>query len=86
MPRVQPRHMFDSSQSRSLTRVVSMPSDDRDFGRFVESCLSPEIDVATLESRLRTRYPRSRVQPSELSGRDAVWYAYRDGHWRGSPG
>ena len=63
-----------------------MPSTDRDFGTFVESCLGPALDVAALEACLRTRYPRARVHPSELSGRDAVWYAYRDGHWRGSPG
>ncbi len=63
-----------------------MPSADHDFGSFVESCLSPAVDLGTLEARLRTRYPRARVQPTELSGRDAVWYAYRDGHWHGSPG
>ena len=85
MSNVQARHMFDSPRSQSLTRVVTIPSADREFGRFVESCLSLEMDVRTLEACLRIRYPRSRVQPSELSGRDAVWYAYRDGHWRASP-
>ena len=85
MSEVQARQVFDSSRLRTSTRVVTMPSADREFGRFVESCLSPDMDLGTLEARLRNRYPRSRVQPSELSGRDAVWYAYRDGHWLGSP-
>jgi hypothetical protein len=74
--------MQDAYLLRSLTRVVAMPSADRDFARFVEDCLSPVPNVATLESRLRARYPRARVQISELSGRDAVWYAYRDGRWQ----
>jgi hypothetical protein len=59
-----------------------VPSADREFGRFVEACLIPIPDEATLEARLRIRYPRARVQVSELIGRDGVWYAYRDGRWR----
>jgi len=74
--------MQDPYPVGSRTRVVAMPSADRDFARFVEACLSPMANVATLETRLRARYPRARVQVSELSGRDAIWYAYRDGRWQ----
>ncbi len=74
--------MQDAYRLRSPSRVVAMPSADRDFARFVEICLSPVPDIATLEDRLRMQYPQARVHVSELSGRDAVWYAYRDGRWQ----
>ena len=74
--------MQDGSRLRNQTRVVAMPSADRDFAQFVEACLNPLSDLATLETRLRVRYPRARVQVSELSGRGAIWYAYRDGRWQ----
>lgn len=74
--------MQDQYRLRSQARVVAMPSADREFARFVEICLNPVPDVPTLETRLRARYPRARVQVSELSGRDAIWYAYRDGRWQ----
>ena len=64
-----------------MIRVIAVPSNDDEFGRFVREAAGPSLAVGELEARLRSRYPRARVQPNELSGRDAVWYAYRDGHW-----
>ena len=77
--------MQDAFAPRSPTRVVAVPSVDREFGRFVQTCLSPVPDLQMLEARLRVRYPRARVQVSELIGLDGVWYAYRDGHWQIPP-
>jgi hypothetical protein len=74
--------MQDAFAPQSPTRVVAVPSADREFGQFVQACLSPVPDVGTLEGRLRMRYPEARVQVSEVIGRDGVWYAYRDGHWQ----
>ena len=68
-------------RQRLPTRVIAVPSSDSDFVRFVRQAASASPAEAELEARLRARYPRARVQPNELSGRDAVWYAYRDGHW-----
>jgi hypothetical protein len=62
-------------------RVVPVPSSDIDFTRYVRELASAQIDGPALEARIRQRYPRARVHPNDLSGRDAVWYAYRDGHW-----
>jgi len=63
------------------TRVVSVPSSDVDFAGYVRDLAGAHLDGAALEARIRQRYPRARVHPNDLSGRDAVWYAYRDGHW-----
>ena len=60
-----------------------MPSTDADFVGFVRTAIvrAGESDLAAIEERLRMRYPRARVHAGELSGRDAVAYAYRDGRW-----
>jgi hypothetical protein len=62
-------------------RVVPVPSSDVEFTRYVRELASTQIDGPALEARIRQRYPRARVRPNDLSGRDAVLYAYRDGHW-----
>lgn len=37
---------------------------------------------ATLQSRLRDRYPRAVVRPRVLSGEPIeIWYVYREGSW-----
>ncbi len=63
------------------TRVIPVPAGDLDFGRFVRAAAADRGDPATLEATLRSRYPRARVHPNDLSGFDAVLYAYRDGRW-----
>ena len=68
-------------RQRTPIRVIAVPSNDDEFGQFVREASGPSLAVAALEARLRSRYPRARVRPNELSGRDAVWYAYRDGRW-----
>ena len=68
-------------RQRAPIRVIAVPSSDDEFGRFVREASGLSLAVPALEARLRSRYPRARVQPNELSGRDAVWYAYRDGRW-----
>jgi hypothetical protein len=62
-------------------RVVAVPSSDVDFAEYVRDLAGAHLDGPVLEARIRLRYPRARVHPNDLSGRDAVWYAYRDGHW-----
>lgn len=76
--------MGQSARANPAIRIVAVPSTDADFVGFVRSTVlrAGEVgDLAAIETRLRTRYPRARVHPSELSGRDAVAYAYRDGRW-----
>ena len=37
---------------------------------------------ASLQSRLRDRYPRAVVRPRTLSGEQIeIWYVYREGYW-----
>jgi hypothetical protein len=74
--------MDDFARLTAPLPVVAVPSTDADFVRFVQACLSPDLDIPALELRLQRRYPRARIHPNDLSGRDAVWYAYRDGRWR----
>lgn len=62
-------------------RVVAVPSSDAEFVRFVGEAASAQAEARTIEDRIRWRYPRARVHPNDLSGRDAVLYAYRDGRW-----
>ncbi len=71
-------------QSAPATRVVAIPASDLDFVRFVRDAGLADRDPAALEARIRTRYPRARVHANDLSGRDAVLYAYRDGRWEPS--
>jgi hypothetical protein len=65
-------------------RVVPVPSSDLDFSRYVRDLARAQVDGPVLEARIRLRYPSARVHPNDLSGRDAVWYAYRDGRWEPS--
>jgi hypothetical protein len=62
-------------------RVIAVPAGDVEFARDVRDSIAADLDITSLEDRLRLRYPRARVRRNELSGRDAVWYAYRDGRW-----
>jgi hypothetical protein len=62
-------------------RVIAVPASDVEFGRHVRDSIAGNLDIASLEDRIRLRYPRARVRRNELSGHDAVWYAYRDGRW-----
>ncbi len=65
--------------------LVINPVTDRTFSAFAHQELDGSRDVATLERRLRTRYPDAAVHPRVLSGeRIPVWYVYRDGHWTDS--
>lgn len=64
-----------------MLRVVAVPSSDLEFVGFVRESAGAPVDARALEARIRRRYPRARVQPNDLSGSDAVWYAYRDGRW-----
>ena len=73
--------MQDSARTTAPLRVVAVPSNDSEFVHFVQAAGSPDLDVRALELRLRRRYPGARVHPNDLSGLDAVWYAYRDGRW-----
>jgi hypothetical protein len=73
--------MQDPARTTAPLRVVAVPSNDGAFVHFVQASVSPDLDIRTLELRLRRRYPRARVHPNDLSGLDAVWYAYRDGRW-----
>ncbi|HLY14451.1 MAG TPA: hypothetical protein VKR24_08875 [Candidatus Limnocylindrales bacterium] len=63
---------------------MSVPAGDVEFARFVRTAASDRAGPALLEARLRSRYPRARVRPNELSGLDAALYAYRDGRWEPS--
>ncbi len=65
-------------------RVVPVPASDAEFARFVRDAATGQLELQALEDRIRARYPRARVRPNDLSGRDAVLYAYRDGRWEPS--
>ncbi len=62
-------------------RVVAVPASDLEFVGYVGEVAASFAEAGALEERLRARYPRARVRANELSGRDAVLYAYRDGRW-----
>ena len=67
--------------ARAPARVVAVPASDLEFGRFVRESAHRIDEQAGLEAVLRVRYPRARVRANDLSGLDAVLYAYRDGRW-----
>ena len=58
-----------------------MPASDLEFARFVRESAHRIAERGGLEAVLRVRYPRARVRANDLSGLDAVLYAYRDGRW-----
>jgi hypothetical protein len=77
---MQPSARFPNALESSR-RIVAVPSSDLEFARDVRELAGARLGLPVLEERLRRRYPRARVRPNDLSGRDAVWYAYRDGRW-----
>lgn len=80
--RLPSHHVLRAARVTPPPRVVALPSTDGEFARFVQTCLCPDLEVGALEVSLHRRYPQARVHPNDLSGRDAVWYAYRDGRWQ----
>jgi hypothetical protein len=81
--------MHDSTRERirlpaAATRVVAVPAGDAEFVRRVHDAAATRRDTASLEAQIRSWYPRARIRANELSGLDAVLYAYRDGHWEPS--
>ncbi len=73
--------MHQEAHALALPRIVALPSADAEFGRWVRQAARDLADVPAIERRIRSRYPQARLRASELSGRDAVLYAYRDGRW-----
>ena len=63
--------------------LIVNPRDDTGFTDFAEALVADgATTAASLETRLRERYPAAAVRPRALSSeRVVVWYVYRDGHW-----
>ena len=64
--------------------LVVNPRTDASFVEFVREQLDsrPNDNPATLQDRLRERYPEAVVRARALSNEPStVWYVYRDGHW-----
>jgi ABC-type uncharacterized transport system YnjBCD ATPase subunit len=60
------------------------PRNDAAFAALAREALDgiSRDDPATLESRLRERYPNATVHVRALANEPTVvWYLYRDGHW-----
>jgi len=70
---------------RVVTRltIVRNPASDRAFEHAVTELIDSGLrDPATVQERLRERYPRAIVRARGLSGEgDPTWYVYRDGRW-----
>jgi hypothetical protein len=63
--------------------LVLNPVSDLEFVELARSCVETGADSpASLQERLRERYPAAIVRPRELADeRDRIWYIYREGHW-----
>lgn len=61
--------------------MIAVPASDLEFAQFVRESAHRIAEQGGLEAALRVRYPRTRVRANDLSGQDAVLYAYRDGRW-----
>lgn len=67
--------------------LILNPRNDAAFVEYAESLVNDSTDAASLQARLRERYPLATVRPRDLSSeRTSIWYVYRDGHWVPSPG
>ena len=67
--------------------VVRNPASDREFARAIDEALAGGVsDPASLEARLRQRYPHVLVRARDLESEPTVtWYVYREGHWVAEP-
>ena len=65
-----------------LTVLVTIPTSDRAFERFVSDTYSSDLAASDFEARIRARYPDAVVRTRVLSGElFTMWYVYRDGGW-----
>ena len=65
-----------------MPALIINPVTDKEFTAFAEQCAQGASDPATLQSRLRERYPLAVARSRELAGETAaVWYVYREGRW-----
>ncbi len=68
--------------------VHTFPLADAMFRAAVEVLVRRAVprSLAELETELRILYPAASVRPRQVEGeRDVVWYAFRDGIYRGEP-
>jgi hypothetical protein len=63
--------------------LVVNPVSDAAFVELANALIADGTSTpASLQSRLRDRYPRAVVRPRTLSGEPIeIWYVYRDGYW-----